>query len=305
MPMGRAMFARTLLLTLAALVTASDTQPSLTATPLPPANWAAACEDFDEWDKAGPPFRVHGNTYYVGTCGIAAILITGDSGHILIDGGTEKGGALIAANIERLGFRLRDVRLLLHSHEHFDHVGGLALLQQRSGGKLVASAQAAPVLANGKASLDDPQAGMHPPFPAARVDRILKADGRVALGRLRLKGLATPGHTPGALSWQWQSCEAGKRNCRWLVYADSLNPISSDAYRFSDHPAYVAAFRAGIEGLAALDCDILLSPHPSSSEMRARLLSPAGLVDPAACRAYATAVSQRLHARLASERTGL
>ncbi len=283
-----------------ALTTSAHGKAELGALPAP-AEWAAACEDFDEWDKAGPPFRVHGNTYYVGTCGIAAILITGERGHILIDGGTEKGGALIAANVVRLGFRLRDIKLLLHSHEHFDHVAGLALLQQRSGAKLVASAEAAPVLASGKASPGDPQAGMHAPFPAAKVNRVLAANDKIALGRLRLTGLATPGHTPGALSWQWQSCQ-GKRNCRWLVYADSLNPISSDGYRFSDRPGYVAAFRGGISRLAALDCDILLTPHPGSSEMRARLLVPAGLVDPTACRAYAAAVGQRLDERLAKER---
>ncbi len=296
------MFARiAALLTITLVLTASVHGKSVPASPTPPAAWPAACEDFDEWDKPGPPFRVHGNTYYVGTCGIAAILITGERGHILIDGGTEKGGAMIAANVERLGFRLRDVKLLLHSHEHIDHVGGLALLQQRSGAKLVASAQAAPVLASGIASSDDPQAGMHAPFPAAKVSSLLAASGKIVLGRLRLTALATPGHTPGALSWQWQSCEAGKQNCRWLVYADSLTPISSDSYRFSDHPSYVAAFRAGISRLAVLNCDILLTPHPSSSEMRTRLLAPSGLVDQAACRTYAANASQKLSKRLATE----
>lgn len=271
--------------------------------PLPPptTEWTAACTDSDEWDKPGPPFRIHGNSYYVGTCAIAAILITGDKGHVLIDGGTEKGAEIIAANIARLGFRLRDVKLLLHSHEHFDHVGGLALLQRRSGAKLVASPQAAPVLASGVASKDDPQVGMHAPFPAARVDRVLGADGKVTLGNLRLTAIATPGHTPGALSWQWQSCEPGHRNCRQMVYADSLNPISSDSYHFSDHPAYVAAFRAGIDRIARLDCDILLTPHPVASGMRGRLLSPQGLVDPAACRNFAATIRQRLDARLAKE----
>ncbi len=108
------------------------------------------CKDWDDWDKPAPPVRIHGNTYLVGTCGIASILITGDEGDILIDGGTEAGADLIAANIRELGFNVRDVRIMLHSHEHFDHVGGIARLQRLSGAQLVASRAAAEVLADGR-----------------------------------------------------------------------------------------------------------------------------------------------------------
>ena len=99
-----------------------------------------ACKECDDWDKPAPPVRIHGNTYLVGTCGISAILITGTEGHILIDAGTEKGADLIARNIRSLGFRLSDVSYLLHSHEHLDHVGGMARLQQLTGAQLIASA---------------------------------------------------------------------------------------------------------------------------------------------------------------------
>src|SRR5215210_5950828 len=75
--------------------------------------WARTCKDWDEWDKPAPPVRIHANTYLVGTCGISAILITGTSGHILIDAGAEKGADLIAQNIRSLGFRLGDVKYLL------------------------------------------------------------------------------------------------------------------------------------------------------------------------------------------------
>src|ERR1044072_212835 len=87
--------------------------------------FARVCKDFDDWDKPAPPVRVHANTYLVGTCGISSILITGDDGDILIDGGTEAGADLIASNIAELGFKLKDVKILLHSHEHLDHVGGI------------------------------------------------------------------------------------------------------------------------------------------------------------------------------------
>ncbi len=261
--------------------------------------FAAACKDWDEWDKPAPPVRIHANTYLVGTCGIAAILVTGSAGHILIDSGTETGADLIAANIRSLGFRLEDVKYLLHSHEHLDHVGGMARLQQLTGAQLIASRPAAAVFNSGAAGPSDPQAGMHKPFPAARVDRIINDGETVLLGNLLLTAIATPGHTPGALSWHWGSCDGGI--CLRIVYADSLTAISRDDYRFGDHPAYVAAFRAGIARLAALDCDVLLTPHPSGSDLVNRVAGRAPLVNPEACRDYAATAAKRLDERLAKE----
>ena len=268
--------------------------------PAPPASdWVNNCTDWDKWDKAGPPYQIYGNTYYVGTCGISAILITGADGHILIDGATAAGAEVIAANIRTLGFSLQDVKLLLQSHEHFDHVAGLARLQQLSGAKLLASAAAAPVLSSGVVDAADPQAGMHQPFPAARVDGLVTPGQQVSLGKLSLMPVATPGHTPGALSWQWTSCEA--QLCQVLVYADSLSPVSSDSYRFSQHLSYLKAYRAGLDKLAELECQILLTPHPSASNMRTRLQSSGGLTDANGCVLYSQAVKQRLQKRLAEE----
>lgn len=270
-----------------------------TASVPPASQWVSSCKDWDEWDKAGPPFRVYGNTYYVGTCGITALLIAGDAGHVLIDGGTAAGAPVIAANIERLGFRLEDVKLLLSSHEHFDHVGGLAELQRMTGARVLASEAAAPVLSSGIASPDDPQHGMHDPFAAMRVDGTVTPGKAVKLGALSLTPIATPGHTPGALSWRWTACEGAE--CRSIVYADSLSPISADGYRFTDHPDTVSAFRAGLERLAAQTCDIVLAPHPSAAKMRERLVA-GSMIDPAGCTDYAAGIATRLDARLAEER---
>ena len=279
------------------------TAPTVTFEKLPSsATWIESCSDWDEWDKPGPPFRIFGNSYYVGTCGITAILITGREGHVLIDGGTEAGAASIAGNIESLGFAVKDVKVLLHSHEHFDHVAGLAKLQDLSGAQLLASPQAAPVLRTGVAAHDDPQAGMHEDFPKARVDRVIQEGETVKLGELSLTPIATPGHTPGALTWQWQPCE--KDRCLSIVYADSLSPISSENYRFSDHPAYVTAYRAGLNKLVTLDCAILLTPHPSASDMRSRLGTSRGLEDNTACKSYADAISSRLDKRMTEEVKG-
>jgi metallo-beta-lactamase class B len=295
------MFAR---IAAAALLLASCAAPVTPPAQSAPsiAHWAEACEDWAEWDKPGPPFQVHGNTYYVGTCGISAILVTGDEGHVLIDGGTESGAELIARNIEALGFGLADVEILLMSHEHHDHVGGTARLQQMTGARLLASPEAAPVMRSGLAGEDDPQFGMNEAFPAARVDGEIASGKPVRFGNLTLVPIATPGHTTGALTWQWNACTPDD-DCRTVVYADSLTPISNDSYRFSDHPGYLADYRHGLFLLSSLACDILLTPHPSASGMRER--SVAGdLRQEGACPAYADAIRARLDERLAKERDG-
>lgn len=293
-----ARLAALLALPLVAACAAAATPGPTTTADISPARWASACSPDAGWDDAGPPFRIHGNSYYVGTCGITAVLVTGDEGHVLIDGGTAKGGPLVAANIEALGFKPSDVKILLHTHEHHDHVGGLAELQRLTGARLLASPAAAPVLASGKASAEDPQAESLDGFSGMRVDGQVVAGQPVRLGSLALTPIATPGHTPGALTWQWQSCDGD--DCRTLVYADSLSPVSSDSYRFGDHPAYLAAYRDSIARVGALDCDTVLSPHPGASDMHAR--AKAGFpADPAGCRRYAETLAARLDTRLAEE----
>lgn len=261
--------------------------------------FAVACKDWDDYDKPAPPVRILGNTYLVGTCGISSILITDPAGDILIDGGPEKDADLIAANIRKLGFRLTDIKYLLHSHEHFDHVGGLANLQRMTGAQLIASPAAAAVLNSGMPSEDDPQAELKQSFPAARVDRLVNDGEQVRLGNTVLMALSTPGHTPGALTWHWGSCQGGV--CRQIVYADSLTPVSGDKYRFSDHPAYLTAYRASIAKVAALPCDILLTPHPSASDMVNRLALGKPLDNPSACKDYAASLTKQLDERLAKE----
>jgi len=264
--------------------------------------FASVCKDWDDWAKPAPPVRVHANTYYVGTCGISAILVTGTAGHILVDSGPEEAAELVIENIRALGFNPADVRILLHSHEHHDHVGGMARLKQLTGAQLYASADAASVFATGRAVPGDPQAGVLKAFPPAAVDRIVMDGEAVRLGNLMLTAVATPGHTQGALSWHWVSCDGGV--CRTIVYADSLSPVSGDTYRFTDHPALLEDFRKSISKVAALDCDILLTPHPSASDMVDRFAGRAPLENANACRDYAADITKRLDERLAKEKAG-
>jgi metallo-beta-lactamase class B len=259
--------------------------------------WAQACDDWDEWEKRAQPFHVFGDTYHVGTCGISALLIAGPDGHVLIDSGTRNGARVVLSNIRTPGFQPENVRAILTSHEHYDHVGGLWWIHQNTGAPIYTSPDALEVIESGEPDPADSQFGtMDPmrPVPRSTVSPV-EPD---AFAGLYFLPIATPGHTPGALTWQWESCEGG--DCRSIVYADSLSAVSRDDYRFSDHPAYVQAYRQGLARLAALDCDILLTPHPSASQMRDKLVS-GDLASGMDCAAYAADRLERLEARLAQE----
>ena len=262
--------------------------------------WAQSCQDWDDWDKRATPFRIHGDTYHVGTCGISAILVAGSEGHVLIDSGTRDGARVVLSNIRTLGFQPQNLRAVLTSHEHFDHVGGLWWVHQNTGAPVFTSPQALEVIETGEADSADPQYGMHGAMrPIARsLVSAVEPGEELTLAGLDFMPVATPGHTPGALTWQWESCEGDA--CKTIVYADSLSAVSRDDYRFSDHPAYVNAYREGLARLAALDCDILLTPHPSASGMREKLLA-GDFESGMDCAAYGADRLRLLEARLAQE----
>lgn len=296
------MFARFALLALLAGCATAPGEPPLTDPAAGQRAWAAACADFDEWDKPGPPFRIYGNTYYVGTCGITALLVAGSDGHVVLDSGTDKGAEIVLANIRALGFDPADVETVLMTHEHFDHVGGMARLQAATGATIYTSAEAAKVLRSGIPDAADPQARSgHPPFPPVTgpIVTIATSGTARAIEGGRFRAIPTPGHTLGALSWTWQECEGSA--CRTIVYVDSLNPISSDGYRFSAHPELVAAFRKGVSAIAAAPCDIVIAPHPGAIALRARVAGEKPLIDPNGCQDFARGVTARLDKRLADE----
>ena len=270
---------------------------------VPTERFEVGCEPWDEWDKPARPFAILGQSFYVGTCGISAILITGDDGHILIDSGVPEAAPQVLASIRALGFDPRDVEYLLMSHEHFDHVGGHAAIAEATGAQVVASTRAAPVLESGTVAADDPQAGMdHPRFAPVRVDRIV-SDGEVLkVGSIQITAHLTPGHSPGAVSWTWQSCslQGEPPICRRMAYMDSLSPVSEDGYRFTDNREYLVAFRQSIDTVRFLPCDELVTPHPSASGMIMALCEGRS-GEASACGRYADELSDRLNERLQSE----
>lgn len=280
------------------LVAAASVPASAAPQPPAPTHWAKACKQWDDWSKPGPPFRIDANTYYVGTCGISAILIVGDQGSILIDGGPADAAGLIARNITALGVPLTKVRILLSTHEHFDHAGGLAELKRLTGARLLASPAAAQALERGGPSPDDPQFADHGTFPKVAVDGLVHDGEVIRLGRLAITAHATPGHTSGATSWTWRSCEGSR--CSSIAYVDSLSQVSSTGYRFAGHASRLAAFRRSIAVVSALPCDILLTPHPSQSDMIERAAAGSMIGGPS-CKSHAADLAKALNARLAKE----
>ncbi len=262
---------------------------------------------FDAWNAPVQPFQVYGNTYYVGVQGLSAVLLTSPQGHILIDGAMPASPERIAASIRALGFKVEDVKLILNSHTHFDHAGGIAELQRMSGAVVAASALSASALEQGMPGKDDPQsADAHGFPPVPNVRRI--GDGEtLRVGPLAVTAHFTPGHTPGGTTWTWSACEAGR--CASVVYADSINPISSDGYRFSDHGNVLADLERSFKVFDSVPCDILLTVHPDNSNMWERLAQARGkphalLGDGDACRALVSKVREALRKRRAQERAG-
>jgi metallo-beta-lactamase class B len=264
------------------------------------------CPSCAAWNAPHAPLRIYGNSYYVGTDGLGSILITSSAGHILIDGGLPESAPRILANIRSLGFRIEDVKLILNSHAHYDHAGGIAALQRASGAVVAASPSSAPVIERGTPGPDDPQYRIALPYPPAR-DVHVVADGEtLRVGPLAIVAHFTPGHTPGGTTWSWRSCEDGR--CLNLVYADSQTPVSADGFRFTGSRAS-SDFERSRAVLEQLSCDVLITPHPGASNFWKRIARRDGdakdsLIDSSACKRYAAAASKQLAKRLAAEAEG-
>ncbi|WP_243048816.1 subclass B3 metallo-beta-lactamase [Dyella sp. RRB7] len=258
------------------------------------------------WTQAQKPFRIYGNTYYVGTMGLSAILISTSDGLVLIDGTLPQNVPLIETNIRALGFRVEDIKVILNTHPHGDHAGGIAALAGDSGAKVMASAKAAWALEHGGDNPNDPQYGMNAPYPKLTKVTVVQDGGTVTLGSQTLYMHAMPGHTPGGTGWTWRSCEQGR--CLNMVYADSISLLSNKTYRYTDptQPERLAGYRTTIATLRQLPCDILMVPHPDAIDFLGKLPQlqpdkPNPWLDTNACRAYADQAQANLERRVKEE----
>lgn len=254
------------------------------------------------------PFRIHGDTYYVGSRGASSILITSGRGHILIDSGLPGSGAMIADQLQTLGYSLRDVKLIVLSHAHPEHAGALAELARESGARLAMSPWNADAVRAGQTGPSDPQAALKRSFPRYSMMLTVRDGEVLAVGPLRLRAHFTPGHTPGGTSWSWRSCD--ERRCVDIVYADTLTPQAAPGFRFSaseTYPQALADFERSFRVLEGLACQLVLSPRPDTVALWQRReaqqdqpsLNP--YIEPNACRTYADIARGALERRLLEE----
>lgn len=244
------------------------------------------------WLGAQEPVQVYGNTYLVGFEGLNIALIDTGDGLVLIDGALPQAVPMIKENIRKLGFRIEDVKLILSTEPHYDHAGGIAALARDSGATVVAGAAAVDALRSGRSDPHDPQHGLVAEFHGIENVRGINDRETMTLGNTTITAIATPGHTRGSTSWTWRSCVGVE--CLDAVFASSVNPVSADDYRFSEHEAVVSAFRKTFETFETLPCDILFQSHSGVPSRKSEN-------GPTPCNDYASRYEAVLDARLADE----
>jgi metallo-beta-lactamase class B len=210
--------------------------------------------------KPAEPFRIAGNFYYVGANDVAAFLITGPEGHVVLDGGYPTTARLIMASIAKLGFDIRDVKVLLNSEPHPDHAGGLTVLQEASGARLWASDASADSLAAGG---DDPdlilplraliRIGVLG-YPPPRVDHRFEDGDTVRVGPIALTAHITPGHTRGCTSWSFPVRDGD----RVLNVVSVCDP---GILELSRYPGQEADRERSVRVLRSLPADIWVTNH--------------------------------------------
>ncbi len=251
------------------------------------------------WNQPVAPFRILANIYYVGASDVASYLIATPKGHIVIDGGLEETGPMIMRNIEKLGFNVADIRILLNSHAHFDHAGGLAAIKTATGATLMAGEGDVPLLTGG--GHDDPQFGDTLLFPAVVPDRSLHEGDRIALGGSILFAHITPGHTAGCVTFTMTVRERMKPYN--VIFTGS--PSVPSQYRLvgnARYPNVIADYRHTFEVLKSLSGDVFLAAHGSQFDLAGKTVrmrkgeKPNPFIDPEGYRKFINSMEQTFEA---------
>jgi metallo-beta-lactamase class B len=219
--------------------------------------FAQADERDRNWNKPVPPFRIAGNLYYVGAVEITSYLITTPQGHFLLDGGFVETAPQIERNIEQLGFKLSDVKILINSHAHYDHAGGLAELKKPTGAKFLASPGDAELLRRG--GHGDFRFGDTIPFPPIEPDRVIQDGETFQLGDQVMTAHLTPGHTKGNTSWTTRIRDGNKAYD--VVFVGSQSSLDYKFIGEESYPGILADFEKSFAVLNRLPCDIFLASH--------------------------------------------
>jgi metallo-beta-lactamase class B len=276
---------------------------------LPSAAQSQATADDRAMNQPVTPFHIIGNIYYVGASSVSSFLIVTPAGDILLDGGFVETAPQIEANIQKLGFKLTDVKYLINSHAHFDHAGGFAELKKRSGAQLVAMEGDATVLASG--GFTDFAFGGKQLFPPVKPNRVIHDGDTLALGGVTLTAHRTPGHTRGCTAWTMTTEEDGKSY--HVVFVGSASILSE--YSFikrpghpESYPGIGADYDKTVRVLQSLPCDVFLAPHGSFfdlTEKREALAKGAKenpFIDPAGYQAYVVRVQKSVEDEWTAER---
>jgi len=269
------------------------------------ANQAGVPREMRAWNRPLAPYQVIGNIYYVGTNGVAQFLITTPEGHILVDSGFQASVPGLAANVRALGFRFEDVKILLASHAHIDHVQGHALVRRMTGAQVIASAPDAPVIAAG--GKGEPVFDGVYAWEPCPVDRVVSDGDRVTLGGTTLVAHLTPGHTRGATTWTMAVSDGGRQLAVVFFPSANVNP----GVRLVGNPRYpeiATDLESTFAKLKALPCDIFLAPHGGQFAMADKFArldrgeGVAALVDPAGWQKLLAAAEKTFRDQLALER---
>src|SRR4051812_49304004 len=265
---------------------------------------AAAGQGPADWYAPFPAHKVVGNVYYVGSKDLASYLITTPEGHILINSGFERTVPLIRDSVESLGFQMRDVKILLASHAHSDHVAGHAKMKELTGAKVYVMRGDDAVIASGGKGQYLYADSRWPPCP---VDRVLEDGEEVSLGGVKLVARRTPGHTRGCTTWTWRVADGGKDHDVVVIGSPNVNR----GYKLvgnADYPEIADDFARTFRVLKSLPCDVFLGAHGGYYDMAAkheRAGRGAGanpFVDPEGYRAYVARKEQAFRDTLAEQR---
>ena len=258
-----------------------------------------------EWTRPAAPFRVIGNIHYVGTQDLASWLITSPEGHILIDSGVEQNAPLIAAGIRTLGFELRDVKWLLTTQAHFDHVAAHAELKTLTGAQVAASAADAALLERG--GKGDYLFGPSYHFDPVSVERRIKDGDVLKIGGIELHAHLTPGHTQGATTWSMTVTTENGPVAAVFVASTHVN----DGTRLIANPVYPTIaedFASSIDRLSKMKVEVFLGAHMSSIQGmdKARRLragaTPNPFIDPSGFATYIERSRNAFEAELARQK---
>jgi len=215
------------------------------------------------WTEQTKPFKILDNIYYVGTKGLASYLVVSDKGAILLDGTLAKNVGHIEKNIRTLGFELRDVKIIVNSHAHFDHAAGIAKLKRDTGAQVMAMEADRSALENGRQEGDTNYGGAI--FPAVKVDRALKDGDVVAVGNVKMAAIATPGHTKGCTTWSTTAMDNGVK--RRVVFPCSITVAGNILVGNNSYPGIVDDFRKSFERMTLLEADVVLPAHPEFADV--------------------------------------